>query len=78
MLSVYPYASGSLYVAAYTTTSSYATTANFIGYVISSSTAATVLYPQSGSRGKSVCLLTTAQYLEMVATGKMELCNFSS
>lgn len=78
MLSVYPYASGSLYNASHAITSSYAIKANYIAYVISSSTATTVLFPQSGSRGKSVCLLTTAQYLEMVSTGKVEICNFSS
>lgn len=78
MLSVYPFGSGSLYNASYAVTASYAVSASFIKYVISASNAATVLYPQSGSRGKSVCLLTKAQYEEMIALNKMEICNFSS
>lgn len=77
MLSVYPYGSGSLYNAAYATSASYANKISYIEYVISSSTAGEMLYPQSGSRGKSICLLTTAQYLEMISDGKMEICTFS-
>jgi len=78
VLSVYPFGSGSLYNVSYAITASYAPSASFIKYVTSASNAATVLYPQSGSRGKSICLLTTDQYIEMVSTGKMEVCNFSS
>lgn len=78
MLSVYPYGSGSLYTAAHALTASYAFGVEYIAYVVTSSFAGNVLYPTSGSRGKSVCLLTTAQYLEMVSTGKMEVCGFSS
>jgi hypothetical protein len=78
MLSVYPFGSGSLYNAAYAITASHAVSASFIKYVVSASNAATVLYPQSGSRGKSVCLLTKEQYEEMIALNKMEICNFSS
>ncbi len=78
MLSVYPFGSGSLYNAAYAITASYAVSASFIKYVVSASNAATVLYPQSGSRGTGVCLLTTAQYEEMITFNKMEICNFSS
>lgn len=78
MKSVYPFGSGSLYNAAYTITASYAVSASFIKYVVSASNVTTVLYPQSGSRGKSVCLLTSAQYDEMITLNKMEICNFSS
>lgn len=77
MISVYPFGSGSLYNASYAITASYAASASFIKYVVSASTAPTVLYPQSGSRGKSVCLLTKEQYEEMIALNKMEICNFS-
>jgi len=78
VLSVYPYASGSSYIAGHAITSSYASNVSYIANVESASFAQTVLYPRSGSRGKSVCLLTQTQYLEMVSTGKMEVCNFSS
>lgn len=77
MLSVYPFASGSLYTASYAISSSFATSASFISYVVSASNANVVLYPQTGPRGKSVCLLTTAQFNTMVSTGKIEVCNFS-
>ena len=77
MLSVYPYGSGSLYNAAYAISASYAGKISYIQYVLSSSNAGEVLYPQSGSRGKGICLLTTAQYLEMVASGKVEVCTFT-
>ena len=78
MLSVYPFGSGSLYTASYAISSSYATSASFIAYVISASNAATILYPQAGARGKSVCLLTKVQFDEMVSPGKQEICNFPS
>jgi hypothetical protein len=77
MLSVYPFASGSLYIAGYAITASHASNVGLINYVVSASTAATVLFPQSGSRGKGVCLLTTQQYELMVATGRVESCSFS-
>lgn len=76
MLSVYPYGSGSLYTASYATTSSFANNVQFIAYVTSASNADTVLLPESGSRGKGICLLTTEQYLLMVSTGRVELCEF--
>jgi hypothetical protein len=76
MLSVYPYASGSLYVAGYVTTASFADGVQFIKYVTSASTAAVVLFPESGSRGTSACLLTTEQYQFMISTGRMENCTF--
>ena len=78
MLSIYPYASGSLYIAGYATTASYATSVRLIKYVVSASVADTVLFPESGSRGKGVCLLTSEQYALMVATGRMESCSFSN
>lgn len=77
MISVYPYASGSLYIASHAVSASYANSANYIAYVTSASKADVVIYPESGSRGKSVCLLTTAQYKEMVLTGKKEVCLFT-
>lgn len=77
MLSVYPFASGSLYTASYAVTSSFAHNVRFIQYTISSSVADMILYPESGSPGKSVCLLTTEQYLIMSSTGRVENCNFS-
>ena len=77
MISVYPYASGSFYTASYATTSSIATRVQLISYVTTASRADTVLFPESGSRGKSICLLTTEQYNTMVATGQFEICNVS-
>lgn len=77
MLSVYPYASGSLYIAGHTTTASFAPGAQLIRAVTSASNADVVLFPVQGDRGKSVCLLTTEQYNTLVATGKFEICNFS-
>ena len=77
MITVYPYASGSFYTASHAITSSIATNVRLISYVTSASNAATVLFPQSGSRGKSVCLLTTSQYNTLVATGQFEICNVS-
>ncbi len=77
MLSVYPYASGSLYTASYAITASYADNVRLIKYVVSASNANTVLFPESGSRGKGVCLLTTEQYQLMVTTGRVESCSFS-
>lgn len=76
MLSVYPFASGSLYVAGHAVTASYADGVRLIKYVTSASKADTVLFPESGSRGKGVCLLTSEQYLTMVATGRVENCQF--
>ncbi len=78
MLFTYPFGSGSLYTASYAISSSYALSASFIAYVMSASNADTVLYPQSGLRGKSVCLLTKVQFDDMVSNGKSELCNFPS
>lgn len=75
MLSVYPFGSGSLYTAKYATSASFAISASLIDYVLTASNAPTVVFPQSGSRGKSVCLLTTAQYNTMIATGRMETCS---
>jgi hypothetical protein len=75
MLSVYPFASGSLYTASYALSASFATSASFIQYVLSASSASTVLFPQSGSRGKSVCLITTEQYDTLIATSGSEVCN---
>lgn len=76
MLTVYPYGSGSLYIAGYATTASHAQSAQLINYVVSASTANTVLFPEPGPRGKGVCLLTAEQYLLMVATGRFENCQF--
>lgn len=76
MLTVYPYGSGSLYTASYATTASVAGRVEFIAYVISASNAQTVLFPESGSQGINMCLLTTDQYLLMISTGRVELCEF--
>lgn len=76
MRSVYPYASGSLYTASYATTASFANRVSFIQYVTSASNAQTILFPESGSQGRGICLLTTEQYLLMVATGRVERCDF--
>jgi hypothetical protein len=76
MLTVYPYGSGSLYTTSFATTASFANRVKFISYVTSASNADTVLFPESGSRGKGVCLLTTAQYQLMIATGRVERCEF--
>lgn len=74
MLTIYPYGSGSLYTASYATTASFASTVQLISYVTSASNADTVLFPESGSRGKSTCLLTLDQYNILVSTGQMEVC----
>lgn len=79
MLSVYPFGSGSLYTASYAVTASCAVSASFIKSVVSASTAGIVLYPQSGSRGKGVCIITAAQYeiLQVgIGDGYVEICNF--
>lgn len=77
MISVYPFGSGDSYTAAYAVSASFATSASFIAYVQSASFAATVLYPQTGDTGKSVCLLTKEQYAEMITLNKIEVCVFS-
>lgn len=76
MLSVYPYASGSLYTASYAITASYSPSASYIAYTVSASYAKEVIYPQSGSSGKGICLLTSDQYLSMISLNKMETCTF--
>ena len=77
MLSVYPFGSGSLYTASYAVSASYAISASFIRFVNSASSAGIVLYPQSGSRGKSVCIITDAQYVLLQTNklaGYVEIC----
>lgn len=79
MLSVYPYGSGSLYTASYALTASHADTAQQYFYAASASNASKVLYPQSGSMGKGVCLLTTLQYQTLQISksfGLLEDCPF--
>lgn len=75
MISVYPFGSGSFYTASYAITSSFASRVARISYVTSASRADTVLFPESGSRGKSICLLTTDQYLLLSSSGRVETCN---
>lgn len=78
MLSVYPYGSGSLYSASFAVTASHAISASLITYVTSASNAGTVLNPQSGSRGQSVCLITYEEYLRLLADPNLiESCSFS-
>ena len=77
MNQVYPYGSGSAYTSSFALRAGWAPAADYIQYTLSSSTADIVLFPESGSRGTSVCLLTYPQYLDMVATGKVEICDFS-
>lgn len=74
---LYPFGSGSLYRASYAVTASFATSASLLSYVFTASNAQSVLYPQSGSRGKGVCLLTPAQFTTLVASGQLETCNFN-
>lgn len=79
MRSVYPFGSGSLYTASYAVTASHAISASFIRAVDSASAAGTVLFPQSGSRGKSVCIITEAQYVTLQSlsgSGYVEICRF--
>ena len=78
MLQVYPFGTGSLYTASFALTASYAATASSIAYVYTASNAGTVLYPQSGSRGKSVCLITNTEYLVLQQKKEqnyVEICN---
>lgn len=76
MLSVYPFGSGSLYTAKHAITASYAISASRIQYVVTASNGNTVVYPQSGSRGKSICLLNSEQYDLMITCGSLETCSF--
>lgn len=77
MLSVYPYASGSFYTSSYAISSSYANSAQYIAYVNTASNAATVLNPRSGSRGKSICLISTDMYVLLQTNlSLIENCNF--
>lgn len=78
MLSVYPFGSGSLYSASFAVTASYAQSASYIAYVVSASNASTVLFPQSGSRGKGICFLTQEQVDEMILLNKLEICDFGT
>jgi hypothetical protein len=78
MLSVYPFGSGSLYTASYAVSASCAVSASLIRTVVSASAAGIVLFPQSGSRGKSVCIITAAEYDTLraqSASGYVEFCN---
>lgn len=77
MLSVYPYASGSFYTASHAISSSYATSASYISYTHTASVALTVLNPTSGSLGKSICLISTDMYTQMLNNiNLVENCNF--
>ncbi len=78
MNNVNPYASGSLYTSSFAITSSYAISASFINNVVTASKADRVLYPQSGSRGIGICLLSTEQYYQISGSAtRVELCDFS-
>lgn len=78
MLTVYPFGSGSFYTASFAVSSSFAISASFVRYTLSSSKADIVLNPRSGSLGKSVCLLTTEQYLLLSGSStRVEICDFS-
>lgn len=78
MQSIYPFASGSLYTASYAISGAYAISASLINFVFSASKAGKVLFPESGSRGIDVCLLTTEQYLLISGSStKVEVCDFS-
>jgi hypothetical protein len=77
MLSVYPYASGSFYTASYAISSSYATSASYISYTHTASVALTVISPTSGSLGKSICLISTDMYSQMLNNiNLVENCKF--
>lgn len=79
MLRVYPFASGSLYTASNAVTASYAESVDFIYTVITSSYAEQVLELASGSRGKGVCLITAAQYQQLLNNPNIfETCTFTS
>lgn len=78
MITVYPFASGSLYTASYALTSSYAISGSLIAYTISASSAGMVQNPQSGSNGKNICLLTIEQYyLLSGSASRVETCIFT-
>jgi hypothetical protein len=79
MLAVYPFGTGSLYTASYALSASYAASASTIPYVYTASAAGVVLYPQSGSSGKSVCLITGVEYVKLQVSSSfnyVEVCNF--
>jgi hypothetical protein len=79
MLSVYPFGSGSLYTASYALSSSYAATASGITYVYTASNAGIVLFPESGSEGKGICLITGTEYVQLQVSKSfnyVEVCNF--
>lgn len=76
MISVYPFASGSLYTASYAVSTSFATSASFVEYVFTASNAGTVLFPVSGPPGKGICLLTEAQFNYLFNNNLAETCDF--
>lgn len=78
MLQVYPYGSGSLYTSSFAITSSFATVANRVDYVLTASNAGTVLNPETGPRAAiNTCLITYEQYLALKAsTSNYEVCIF--
>ena len=79
MINVYPFGSGSVYTASFALTSSYAVSASFLNYAISASKAEYVLNPQQGIRGKSVCLITYAEYQDLLANPltRIESCSYN-
>ena len=78
MLQIYPYASGSFYTASFAISSSFATTAQGIDYVLTASIADTVINPTSGSAALiNICLITFEQYQALLqTTGNYEICTF--
>lgn len=76
MISVYPFGTGSLYTASYAISASHAISSSFIGYAVSASSATTVITSVQGPVGNGICLLTLAQYWDMVNNNKLETCTF--
>ena len=78
MISVYPFASGSLYTASFALSSSHATVAEYLNYVHTASFAETGSFGPQGARGyPEVCTITYDQYLKLIADPTLkEVCVF--
>ena len=77
MLKYYPYASGSLYTSSFAATASFGGVASRYRLVETASSAEFVINATSGSRGKSVCLLTYQDYLSILnQSSSGEFCDF--
>lgn len=75
---IYPFASGSDYIAAHAITSSLAISGSYWDYVFTSSNSISGVSGSKGLRGNpDICLITADQYFRLLHTSSLqELCNF--